>query len=215
MFVANHMTPDPQTVDAGAPVAKAQEILRAGSFHQLPVVDGNQNLLGIVTDRDIRSAVGYHAETGTDLRVEEVMTSDPVCIEPSRTIEDAVLMFCRHHFGALPVLHGRRLVGIITRTDLLRAFHDLLGLDACGSRIEIAIPNGPADVSSVMSMLSEEDEICSIIAARLRTDGAEPVLYVRTTAQNPWQLERRLRASGAILLAPETAPASGQSLAQE
>ncbi len=209
MFVQNHMTPNPQTVAPSAFVSTAWEMLKTGHFHHLPVVDRNDNLLGIVTDRDIRSAVGYDAAHGADLRVEEIMTADPICIEQNKTIEEAVLMLCQHHFGALPVMHGKRLAGIIRRSNLLKAFHDLLGLEDASSRIEVAIPNGAADVANVMAALTEDDEISSAAAARLRTDGAEPVLYIRTRTPNPWQLERRLRMSGAILLAPESASSSG------
>ncbi len=205
MFVQNHMTPDPRTVAPRTPVAEAWEILRDGGFHQLPVVDGSRELIGIVTDRDIRSAVGYDATGRADLRVEDIMTSTPVCIESNRTIEEALLMLSRRQFGALPVMRGSDLVGIISKSDLLRAFHNLLGLDNPGTRIEVAIPNGAADVAEVLASLTDEDQISSMIVARLRTDGEEPVLYLRTRSGQPWGLQDRLRNAGAILLAPESA----------
>ena len=210
MFVQNHMTPNPQTIEAGATVSAAREMLKTGRFHQLPVVDNNHNLLGMVTDRDIRSAVGYGDGGELDLRVEDIMTAEPIGIEQHKTIEEAVSLLCEHRFGALPIMRGKKLVGIITRSDILGAFLDLLGLDEPGTRIEVAIPNGAADVALVMGALGEEDEITSVIAARLRTDGAEPVLYIRTRTRNPWHLERRLRLSGAILLATESAPSSAR-----
>ncbi len=211
MFIQNYMTTDPQSIHPSATAHKAWELLRTGGFHQAPVVDGNGNLLGIVTDRDIRSALGFDSGRDADLRVEDIMTPDPVCIEQDRPIEEALQEFCRlrparpaGRFGALPVMHRKELVGIITRSDLLKAFHDLLGLERPGSRIEVAIPDGPADVAAVMSNLTEADRISSVVAARLRTDGSEPILYIRTHLPNPWELERRLRAGGAILLAPES-----------
>lgn len=208
VFVQNHMTADPRTVAPRTPVSEAWEILRDGGFHQLPVVDGNRNLIGIVTDRDIRSAVGYDAKGRADLRVEDIMTSAPVCIEPDQTIEEALLMLSQHHFGALPVMRGDALVGIISQSDLLRAFHNLLGLDNPGTRIEVAIPNGASDVAEVLASLTDEDQISSMIVARLRTDGEEPILYLRTRGGRPWGLQSRLRSRGAILLAPESASPS-------
>ncbi len=213
MFIQNYMTTDPRSIHPSASAHEAWELLRAGGFHQAPVVDGNGNLLGIVTDRDIRSALGFDRQgrlagsgRSADLRVEDIMTADPVCIEQDRPIEEALQEFCRLRFGALPVMHRKKLVGIITRSDLLKAFHVLLGLERPGSRIEVAIPDGPASVAAVMSNLSEADQISSVVAARLRTDGSEPILYIRTQLPNPWKLERRLRAGGAIVLAPESAP---------
>ncbi len=211
MFIQNYMTTDPQSIQPSASACEAWELLRAGGFHQAPVVDGNGNLLGIVTDRDIRSALGFDRQgrlagsgRDADLRVEDIMTPDPVCIQQDRPIEEALQEFCRHRFGALPVMHRKQLVGIITRSDLLKAFHDLLGLERPGSRIEVAIPDGPVDLAAVMSNLTEADQISSVVAARLRTDGSEPILYIRTRLPNPCELERRLRAGGAILLAPES-----------
>lgn len=204
MFVQNHMTTDPVTVEPTAPVSEAWENMKLGRFHQLPVVDRKHRLLGLVTDRDIRSALGYDPKNHVDLRVEEVMTPDPMCVAADATIEEAVTLFCKHHFGAFPVMRGEQLVGILSRSDLLKAFHDLLGLDEPGRRIEVAIPHGVSDLVSTLSALEDEDEITSVIAARLRTDGAEPVLYIRTRTKHPWRLEKRLRERGAILLAPET-----------
>lgn len=205
MFVENRMTSPARTVGPQTAASTAWSMMQSGGFHQLPVVDSNDGLLGIVTDRDLRSALGYEAAAHAHLRVEEIMTTDPVCVTQDATLEEALVLLCTHRFGALPVMHGKQLVGIITRSDLLRAFHDLLGLESPGKRIEVAIPHGAADIAVVMSALTEADELCSVVAARLRTDGSEPVLYLRTRARNPWDLEKRLRAKGAILLAPESA----------
>ncbi len=205
MFVQNHMTPNPTVISPEASVADAWQRLNQGRFHQLPVVDSDGQLIGIVSDRDIRSATGFDPGARMDLRIEELMTADPITITEDATIEEALQLFCRHHFGALPVLNGKRLSGIITRSDLLRAFHELLGLNQPGSRIEVAMPNGTVDLAHVIQSLGPEDDISSMIAARLRTDGAEPVLYIHTRTPNPWRLEQRLRSGGAILLAPESA----------
>ncbi len=52
MFIQNYMTTDPQSIQPSASAREAWELLRTGGFHQSPVVDGNGNLLGIVTDAD-------------------------------------------------------------------------------------------------------------------------------------------------------------------
>jgi CBS domain-containing protein len=131
-----------------------------------------------------------------------------MCIAADATIEEAVALFCEHHCGAFPVMRSKVMVGILSRSDLLKAFRDFLGLEEPSRRIEIAIPHGASDLANTLSALKDEDEITSIIAARLRTDGAEPVLYIRTRTKNPWQLEKRLRAKGAILLARESLDSS-------
>ena len=151
MFVQNHMTSPAIAVNPDTSVKDAAEILRRKSFHQLPVTDTQSNLLGIVTDRDIRSATAYDAAAHADLAVEEIMTPDPESIEQDAPLEDALRVLHARQFNAIPVVDHRRLVGIITRHDILAAFHSLLGLDEPGSRIEVAIPLGSPDIANALS----------------------------------------------------------------
>ena len=90
--------------------------MAAGGFRQLPVVD-NGNLIGIVTDRDLRAHVGYLEST----LVDAAMTSCPVVIGPSDLVEVAAKLMIQHKIGAIPVVENRRTVGILSTSDLLKA----------------------------------------------------------------------------------------------
>src|SRR4030065_215803 len=70
----------------------------------------------------------------------EVMKTEVWSLTPEDSVEDALLIICRKKFGALPVLSGDRLVGIITKVDLLNAVIDVLNLDAVGLPIEVSLP---------------------------------------------------------------------------
>ncbi len=206
MFIENHMTLNPQTVRPNTLVAEALGSLQHGRFHHLPVVDDAGRLVGIITDRDFRSAVGYDQHVRANLRVEEIMSTDVVTVRRDAPLEEAIRLFFEHRVGALPVVQGQQLVGIITKHDIMKAARDWLGLDRAGRRIEVAIPLGVSDIVHALSALSDDDEIYSLVAARLRTDGREPVLYIRTANSNAPIVERKLRQRGAILLAPEKPP---------
>ena len=87
--------------------------------------------LGIITDRDIRLNMPSPATTLSiwevnyllaRLTVGEVMTSGVITVSPERDARDAARIMIEHKIGALPVLDGWRLVGIITETDLLAAY---------------------------------------------------------------------------------------------
>ncbi len=116
----------------------ARERCERYRVNQLPVVaDGN--LVGIVTDRDLRDAFpslleeatrpsAAHHQTETT-RVEEVMTANVLTIAPTESVTRAASIMRKERIGALPVLDGRKLVGILTRTDLLNA---LIALTASG-----------------------------------------------------------------------------------
>ena len=130
MLVRDRMTTVLVTVRPDAPVAEAQHLMRHRRIRHLPVVEDGR-LAGIITDRDVRTtlpspatslAVGEIRYLLDRLLVERVMTRSVVTIGPNAPIADAVELMLAHRIGALPVLEGTRLVGIITETDLLRAF---------------------------------------------------------------------------------------------
>lgn len=134
MRVEEWMTMEVVTARPRDSVAHARAMLEERRINQLPVVvDGR--LVGIVTDRDLRDAVsasvvataeatGARPEAlGPDsIPVEAVMTAKAMFARPSDTMEKAAALMRRQRIGALPVLEGRALRGIITRSDVLRAF---------------------------------------------------------------------------------------------
>ena len=113
----------PVTVTPQDSLATAQAQMQAGGFRQLPVVaDGK--LVGIVTDRDIRRYVRKMRIT----EVKTAMTKDLLLtVTPLTTLEEAAQILLNHKIGGLPVLEADSLVGIITTTDILRAFLDVMG----------------------------------------------------------------------------------------
>lgn len=130
MRVRDLMTPSPITVGPETSIAEARELMQKERFrHLLVVKDGL--LTGIVTDRDIRSNLPSPATSLSvwelnyllrRLTVGEVMTRSVLTIGPDRDARQAARIMLDHKIGALPVLDGPRLVGIITETDLVRAF---------------------------------------------------------------------------------------------
>ncbi len=204
MFVSDYMTPDPKTVRENDRVSLAEQILRIVNCHQLPVLDRSKRLTGIVSDRDVRSAVGYDAKLGDELFVSEIMTAAPVSIPLSASFDEALELLTSNRFNALPVLDDGTLVGIITRQDLLRAFHKILGLDVKGRRVEIALPQIREDLCDAFKAIrSYEGDIVSVIVSSMRRDGDEPTLYLRVAGSDPRSIEQALRTAGLIVLVPE------------
>jgi acetoin utilization protein AcuB len=89
----------------------------AGNFRRLPVVDEGR-LVGILTERDLHKYSGFLGST----RVNAAMRTALVTVTPSNTVEDAARLMLKHKIGGLPIIASGRLVGIVTTTDLLRAF---------------------------------------------------------------------------------------------
>jgi len=204
VFVDDYMTPDPTTVLPDSRLADAQKLLHENKIHHLPVVDNNGNLLGIITDRDVRSAVGYDHTLSEKLTVEEIMTAEPTTIAANAALHQALAILCNSRFGALPVTTEGRLVGIITHQDMLKAFHKVLGLDKPGKRVEIALPDLRNDlVIAFETLKSCPEAILSVVVSTMRRDGDEPALYLRFASDNTSAVERKLQDACLIVLAPE------------
>lgn len=135
MLVRDVMTPDPLTVQPDDTLHTAQERMAECACRRLPVVDQDRRLVGIITDRDVRLALNSPLVLRerwqddmlvTQTTVEICMTPDPLTIAPDAPLELVVDALLKRKISGLPVVEGDRLVGIITVTDLLIAFRDLL-----------------------------------------------------------------------------------------
>lgn len=121
MTVGDCMTKNPVTVSLEDTLVIAQEKMRAGEFRQIPVVDHGR-LVGIITDRDVRR----HGRHNIVARVRFAMTEGIITATPETSIEEAARILLEHKIGGLPVVENEDLVGIISTTDILQAFVDLM-----------------------------------------------------------------------------------------
>jgi acetoin utilization protein AcuB len=117
MQIVNLMTSDPVTIGPLESLSKAKLIMEAGRFRRLPVMEDGR-LVGILTERDLKQHTGALAST----RVNAAMRTHLVTLTPYNTVEDAARLMLKHKIGGLPIVAGGKLVGIVTTTDLLRAF---------------------------------------------------------------------------------------------
>ena len=119
MMVRDVMTRRLVTIGPDAACHEARRLMDEHRIRHLPVVAGAR-LLGMVSDRDVRSA---SASPGTVAG--QIMTPDPVTVTSDTRIEHAARIMLDARFGSLPVVDGT-LVGLVTSTDLLRAFVQVL-----------------------------------------------------------------------------------------
>jgi CBS domain-containing protein len=133
MRVMDIMTARPITLRPSDTMQQAEEIMDENKIRQLPVVKGTE-LLGIVTDRDIRSFIGGRLLSAPDERekamstpVAAVMTTKPVTLAPDDGLEEAIELLIEEKFGGIPVVDEEEgLVGILTHVDVLRCFLERL-----------------------------------------------------------------------------------------
>ncbi len=158
------MTPDPVSVPADATLGDALRVMRARRVRHLPVLEGGE-VVGMISDRDLRLAMPspLGMESPEDVAAVEstpvagVMAPGAITVGPFDTVEDAAVMMRRHRVGSLPVVDAAgRLLGILTETDILQAFVEMLTASGPSSRLEISLPDRPGELGRAMRAIGEE-----------------------------------------------------------
>lgn len=201
------------TIVPEASVFDAQEKMAQNRIRHLPVVDPDDRLIGILTDRDIRSALPYslmkdpsgraEAEKIRDLKVRDIMTADPKTIGPHHTIQDALLLIQELKVGALPVVDSEGLLkGIISVRDLLRTFINVLGFGEPGTLLCILVEEKVGQLKKIVDAITEEGiSFGSILVARYFEEDNRAVFPYLLT-QNVARIKRKLNDMGFTLLDP-------------
>ncbi|HWR90417.1 MAG TPA: CBS domain-containing protein [Dissulfurispiraceae bacterium] len=207
------MTRDVITVHPDDGIAGAHEKLMRHQVRHLPVVERDNRLVGIVSDRDIRSVlpsvvlpaeeIKRQGELIAKLTIRDIMTKDPVTITPMHTIEDALLLMQRMRVGAFPVVDEQGILrGIISIRDLMRAFINVLGIEEPGTLLCILAEDKLGTTKRIVDAISEEKvPFGSILVARHWEEGKRAVFPYLLT-QNVAKVRRKLESMGFTLLNP-------------
>jgi acetoin utilization protein AcuB len=130
LLVREWMMPDPATVAPQDPLHTVVGLLRRRGIRAVPVIEEGK-LIGIITDRDVRQAAPCYpllreedelSRYTQNLKVAAVMTPDPLRISPNASLMEAAKLLDLYGISSLPVVNEDALVGMISVTDLLRAF---------------------------------------------------------------------------------------------
>jgi acetoin utilization protein AcuB len=125
----------PITITGHASIHDALKLMKNNSIRHLPVVDGKSQLKGLLTLADLKQAL--LPSMLSDLTLADLMIKNPITVSPDDDLEYAARLIYSHKIGGLPVTRNRTLVGIITETDILRAFIDMLGIIGNSARLDV------------------------------------------------------------------------------
>jgi len=112
------MTSNVVTVDAGTSIIRAMELLLRHSISGLPVVDADGKLVGIITEHDLMN-LAFSGDAGS-AKVKDAMTTDVVSYGPDAGLATLVNCFAGSRFRRVPIVAGKKVVGIVSRRDILR-----------------------------------------------------------------------------------------------
>jgi len=215
MFVSNYMSRPVITVRPETPLAEVRELLRSHSFRHLPVVDAKQVLIGIVTDRDLRSALPsafmdekekasylakFQASTAGAIKTEAVYY-----LNQRATLDDALLLFDRSRVGALPVVDDeKRIQGILSIRDLLSAYRILFGLGEKGSRLIAVRDDGKPKILTRLTEVLERHDIpfTRLVRCMEQGEGELSTIYIRVHTYNSTIIHRVLEEGGFEMVVP-------------
>lgn len=153
MKIRDLMISHPICITANASIQEAIELMKANRIRHLPVVAKGRRLEGLVTLADLKQ--GLIPSMLGDVTLKDLMIANPITVSPEEEIETAAQLIYKYKIGGLPVTKNGRLVGIITETDLLRAFIEMLGLIATSSRLDVEAGNKPESLRRMLQIIGE------------------------------------------------------------
>jgi acetoin utilization protein AcuB len=137
MKIKDLMISDPITITEKTTIQEAIELMKDNQIRHVPVITKGNKLRGFVALSDLKQGL-IPAMVG-DISLSDLMIKDPIVVDPEDDIEIAALIIYRHKIGGMPVVTKGEVVGIITESDILRAFIDMMGLLTTSSRIDVVI----------------------------------------------------------------------------
>lgn len=164
MLVKDIMTRHPITASPDMPVTEAQAMMGENHVRHLPVVGDGKRLLGLITRQRLSLKADELGSLNvweitrhiSHLRVKQVMLKrkQVITIDPDRTAERAASVMTDHKISGLPVLEDEIVVGILTETDLLKAFQIMLGLPMEGVRVTMRMPNRKGEFNKLSTVVA-------------------------------------------------------------
>ncbi len=163
MLVRDRMTPNPITIGPDTALPDAQRIMRERKVRRLPVLDASGKLVGIVSENDLRHATPSPATTldvweinslVAKIKVSQIMTRNVITVNEDTPLEEAARLMADHRVSGLPVMHGERVTGLITETDIFRAFLELMGARRPGVRVTASVSNAKGTLAKIATAVS-------------------------------------------------------------
>ncbi len=193
MKIHSLMITDPITINKNASIREAIEVMKVNSIRHLPVVSKGNRLKGFVTLADLKQ--GLIPSMVADVTLSDLMIKDPIVVDPDDDIETAARIIYKHKIGGMPVVKNNKLVGIITETDILRAFIDMMGLLTASSRVEVVIEDKPGLFRKLLQIIRDNGgDIINVGMPVQHTDTR--VYYFRLSVCNTDIIKKALEEEG-------------------
>ena len=191
MLVKGWMTNDVVTIDEDSSMMKASLIMKEKKIRCLPVVNKKGDLVGIVSDRDLKDAAPSKATTLdvyelnyllSSIKIKDLMTTNLAYVRPDETVEFAAILMLENKISSLPVINEKgALIGIITQTDIFKVLINIAGVYTGGIQFAFSLEERPGSIKEAADMIrSHGGRIVSILSTHETAEEGRRNVYVRT-----------------------------------
>lgn len=208
MIVEEIMNTSVPTLTPSHTINDALLLLKEKKIRHLPIINNKREVIGVVTDRDLKEAtpstlLNTHNPEIYERPLEEIMTKNPITGHPLDFVEETASIFYDNRIGCLPIVRQGKLVGMITESDLLYKFIELTGVHQPGSQIEVRVPNKPGVLFEVSKIFYEQKmNVLSVLVYPDKVSSDYKILVLRVKTMNPLKLIDAIRAEGFEVLWP-------------
>ncbi len=206
MLVKDFMSANVVTISEDKSMLEARELMKSKDFRRIPVVDDIKRVMGIITDGDIGRASPSDASTLSRyeanyllsrLKVRDVMTRDVITVRDNSAIEDVAYLLYKNKINALPVVNDdNKLCGIITDSDIFRAFVSIMGIAKSCTRITVDVTDKVGVIADIGGMFRDQGiNIISVVTKK--NDANTTELTIRADlSQHGMDIIEQIREAG-------------------
>ena len=212
MLVRNWMSKEVVTIDINNSMVDATRKLKEHHISMLPVMKEG-SLVGVLTDRDLKKASASDATTLevhellyliSNIKVKDLMTRDPFTVPPDYTIGETAEFLLEKKISGVPVVDSKKkIVGVITKTDIFRALISLTGLKSKGTQFAFELEDRPGSIKEVSDIIRKYGgRMASILSTYDRAKEGHRKVYIRMYGikrDQLDQLQEELRKKATLL----------------
>jgi acetoin utilization protein AcuB len=208
MIIEEIMNTSVPTLTPSHTINDALLLLKEKKIRHLPIINEQREVVGVVTDRDLKEATPSSLLNIKNPEIYErplglIMTKNPLTGHPLDFVEETANIFYDNRIGCLPIVSQGKLVGMITESDLLYKFIELTGVHQPGSQIEVRVPNQPGVLFEVSKVFYEQKmNVLSVLVYPDKVRSDYKILVLRVKTMNPLKLIEAIRAEGYEVLWP-------------
>ncbi len=180
MKIKSLMIPDPITINEKASITEAIELMKVNSIRHLPVVGKNGTLKGFITLSVLKQ--GLVQSMIGELSLTDLIIKNPITVSPDEDIEVAAQKIYKNKIGGMPVVERNKLVGIITVTDILGAFINMMGLLTASSRIDVVVGDKRESFNRALQIIQDMGGDIISVGMTANRKGSKRTYYFRLSA---------------------------------